>query len=317
MSEIVLIISESFDKSTNNVMEWLYFNNKKVIRKNVDCEFTKFNIQLNDGGFLKSNLNDYFGSIWNRRGYIPILPIQLKGSQWIDYLKKEQLPVLFAIERSTNSKYLGSYEKELSNNKILNLKEASLLNIKIPKTIITNNKYDLLQFIEKDKQYITKSLNQVPSLETKEMIFEGNGTSILNFDEITDIFAPSLIQEYVEKEFEIRVFFILETFFSMAIFSQNDTKTKIDYRNYNNEQPNRNVPFILPDHILKKLKKFTKKIECDTGSIDLIFTPKGEYVFLEINPMGQYDWLSIDCNYYIDKHIAEILISKFNHGRKN
>jgi hypothetical protein len=48
----------------------------------------------------------------------------------------------------------------------------------------------------------------------------------------------------------------------------------------------------------------------NTGSIDLILTPNGEYFFLEINPMGQYDWLSKNCNYYIEKDIAEMLINK-------
>ena len=104
-------------------------------------------------------------------------------------------------------------------------------------------------------------------------------------------------------------------FYPMAIFSQNDETTKIDYRNYNYDKPNRNVPFVLPKLILKKIKKFISKLEINTGSIDLIINKKGDYFFLEINPMGQYDWVSQNCNYYIDKDIAEILISKLNNGK--
>jgi hypothetical protein len=43
------------------------------------------------------------------------------------------------------------------------------------------------------------------------------------------------------------------------------------------------------------------------GSIDLIFNENGFY-FLENNPQGQYEWLSENCNYYVDRYIAEQLI---------
>ena len=45
----------------------------------------------------------------------------------------------------------------------------------------------------------------------------------------------------------------------------------------------------------------------NTGSIDLIYSLSNEYVFLEVNPQGQFDWLSKNCNYYIEKDIAELL----------
>jgi D-alanine-D-alanine ligase-like ATP-grasp enzyme len=90
----------------------------------------------------------------------------------------------------------------------------------------------------------------------------------------------------------------------MAIFSQNDPKTQIDFRNYNNENPNRNIPFKLPKKIEKKLKKIIKIKQLDSCSIDLIVTPENEFVFLEINPQGQFEWISYYCNYHIEKKIA-------------
>jgi hypothetical protein len=41
--------------------------------------------------------------------------------------------------------------------------------------------------------------------------------------------------------------------------------------------------------------------------VDLIYTPDGEYVFLEVNPMGQFHWLSENCNYYLEEFIANQL----------
>jgi glutathione synthase/RimK-type ligase-like ATP-grasp enzyme len=303
----IIIVSEAYEKSTENVMDWLYHYKTSFTRKNVDSDSTNFNIQINSSK-ISSSLSDAI--IWNRRGYLQLIPTLLRGSDWIDYLKKEQLPVTKTLEELNNLNYTGSYHSELQNNKILNLKYAVEAGLEIPDTIVTNNKVDLFEFIKKDKKYITKSLCSSPSLEKDNSFINGNGTILLDLETISENFAPSLVQECIEKEVEIRVFFIEDEFYAMAIFSQSDEKTQIDFRNYNFDKPNRNVPFKLEKNLLLKLKQFVKTIKCNTGSIDLILTTDKKYVFLEINPMGQYHWLFETCNYYIDKKIAEMLIKK-------
>jgi glutathione synthase/RimK-type ligase-like ATP-grasp enzyme len=95
----------------------------------------------------------------------------------------------------------------------------------------------------------------------------------------------------------------------MAIFSQLDSLTELDYRNYNLEKPNRTVPFSLPENIELKLELLMKGLKLDTGSIDLILNREGDYVFLEVNPTGQFGWLSKSCNYYIEREIAKHMLS--------
>ena len=95
----------------------------------------------------------------------------------------------------------------------------------------------------------------------------------------------------------------------MAIFSQLDEMTRYDYRNYNRIKPNRDVPFKLNLEIENKLSEFMKRSDLETGSIDIILTPQGEYYFLEVNPTGQFGWVSVDCNYYIEREIALNLIN--------
>ena len=93
----------------------------------------------------------------------------------------------------------------------------------------------------------------------------------------------------------------------MAIFSQNDEQTQLDYRNYNRVKPNRNIPYILPKDIETKLQKLMDKLDLNTGSIDMMVTTEGEYVFLEVNPTGQFGWVSENCNYYLEEKIAHCL----------
>ena len=122
---------------------------------------------------------------------------------------------------------------------------------------------------------------------------------------------PSLFQELVEKEYELRVFYINRTFYSMAIFSQLDKQTSIDFRNYNRQKPNRTVPYQLPLHIEKKLLQLIDHFEFTTGSIDIIKSISGEYIFLENNPVGQFGMTSSPCNYRLEKIVAKHLM---NHG---
>jgi glutathione synthase/RimK-type ligase-like ATP-grasp enzyme len=68
------------------------------------------------------------------------------------------------------------------------------------------------------------------------------------------------------------------------------------------------VPFKLPARIINKLKKLSKLKNLNSGSIDLIFTTERKFIFLEINPVGQYDYLEYYTNYPISKTIAKLLM---------
>jgi len=115
--------------------------------------------------------------------------------------------------------------------------------------------------------------------------------------------------EYIEKRIEIRVFYLDGKCFSMAILSQCDETTSVDYRNYNVLNPNRNVPIILPKHIEISIDKLMRNLNLQTGSIDFILSSNEEFVFLEVNPIGQFLNVSHICNYCIEKEIAKYLIS--------
>jgi glutathione synthase/RimK-type ligase-like ATP-grasp enzyme len=121
---------------------------------------------------------------------------------------------------------------------------------------------------------------------------------------------PSLIQRKIDKKYEIRVFYLMGNMYSMAIMSQNKNETEIDFRNYQNQNPNRTLSYELPDEINKKIIKLMDVLKLNSGSIDFIYNTNNEYVFLEVNPVGQYGMVSYPCNYYIEKKIANYLTNE-------
>jgi ATP-GRASP peptide maturase of grasp-with-spasm system len=192
-------------------------------------------------------------------------------------------------------------------NKLSVLKKASELGIMIPSTYIITSKKD---FNKIQKPLITKAINNVGTISVDGHSFAGYTTELNDLPEkVGDKFGPSLFQNLIDKKYEIRAFLLSGKFYSMAIFSQNDPQTSIDFRRYNHQAPNRTVPFNLPVDLEEKLLKLANHFNLRTGSFDLIKTTENHYVFLEINPGGQFGMVSYPCNYHLEKILALDLIN--------
>ncbi len=77
---------------------------------------------------------------------------------------------------------------------------------------------------------------------------------------LPDLFFPSFFQEQIEKMYELRVFVLDKEIYPMVIFSQSDKLTEVDFRNYNDNKPNRTAPYKLPNEINKALIKIFSKL---------------------------------------------------------
>lgn len=120
-------------------------------------------------------------------------------------------------------------------------------------------------------------------------------------------FYPSLIQKYIDKLFEVRSFVLNDRIFSMAIFSQKQTDANHDYRKgYSNV---RTCSIKLPKEIEIKIIKLLNELKLRSGSIDLIYSKSKEFYFLEVNPSGQFNFLSEACNYNIENEIVKLFLN--------
>ncbi|HSN87851.1 MAG TPA: grasp-with-spasm system ATP-grasp peptide maturase [Thermoanaerobaculia bacterium] len=202
-----------------------------------------------------------------------------------------------------------------SPNKLKVLETAAHHGLEVPATLVTTRRHDLERFAERHGTLITKSIGE-PEMFFFEKDFFMLYTAEVGPEEITalpDRFFPSLFQERLEKKYEIRVFFLDGRCYPMAIFSQLDARTQVDFRRYNRKRPNRTVPYRLPAEIEAKIAALMASLELETGSLDLIRTPDGRHVFLEVNPIGQFGMVSRPCNYFLERRVAEVLARKGAH----
>lgn len=320
---MVLIISEKDDTTTHLVIDWLASDNQEYVLLYPDSRIEDIYIGLTKKGTDMSFLLDgryiqlsAIKSFWYRRGMLSFNDVSHILNEKFFHVLSRHLDMewgsielfLNAIFESKN--HLGSFSKEKFNNKLSNLLIASQCGLAIPKTYVVSSK-ERLNDLSKNKKYITKSVNKdIVYNDNHRIEFANFGPMKINRRSLNNMdthFHPSLIQEYIEKNFEIRVFVLGEELYSMAIFSQADSKTAMDYRNINFDKPTRMVPFALPLSIRNKILLFMSKINLNSGSIDMIVTKKNEYVFLEINPVGQFGFLSFNCNYNLEKKVAAFL----------
>ncbi len=309
---MILIFTNNEDRSTNKIIEWLDFYSIDFMRINEDVtvkiinysiQENKFILEVNGQSLDCTKIEGY----WYRRGDIPIKNISFQDSS-VNYtlnrlFKTDQNTlrnfIYFFLENNSKN-VIGSYFRS-DVNKLFQLYIAKSCGLTLPLTKVLTNFKD----IDTSKKFITKSFNTV---------FESlsNGTTLLNYTnkidtEINESFFSSLIQEQIDKLFEIRVFYLNGICYSMAIFSQTNSSTEVDFRRYDNVNPNRNVPFKLPKKLERSIVKYMKKINLNTGSLDFIYSKDKDFIFLEVNPIGQFGMVSHPCNYQLEELISKTL----------
>lgn len=321
---MILILSTYGDSTTDEVIVYLqdkgaaYFrlNDNDIFRYKLSIsisEHTNRPYFLIDTGETVIH-SDMVKTVWYRKfGFYSssIMNDQFEkqyGTEFLPQFTSEYKGTLNLICKClAEKKWLANY-KTVKPDKFMVLNIAHSLGIRVPMSLITNNKSALLA--DMPKNIIAKSLTDSSFIEMKNKCVAAMYTFELRpFQKyIPESFLPTLVQETIEKEFEIRTFYIDGHFFSMAIFSQNDPKTRTDFRKYNDEHPNRYVPYVLDKAIEMKLTLLLEYLDINTGSLDLIFTPNAETVLLEINPCGQFGMMSKPCNYPLEEIVADTLI---------
>lgn len=315
---MILILSTDEDNDTQRVIDWLHFKNAHFFRLNdQDLMSGRIQFYLNNSDnemFISTRKNDWISSkeincVWLRkfgflRDYHEIFP---DGGQFMNYMYSEFSNLRSLLYNSLkNKKWL--FKPINFPRKLEILQIAQEIGLKIPRSIVTSNKTVLERFFKNKESLINKSMGEGKSIKFKEKQYAFYTTKIDSLSNITDTFSPSLFQEYIDKDIELRVFFIEDQFYPMAIFSQNNEKTKTDFRNYDWEKPNRLCSYQLPREIQNKLYRLMDSINLNTGSIDLIRGIDEEYYFLEVNPSGQFGMTDLPCNYNLAERISEYLI---------
>ncbi len=117
-----------------------------------------------------------------------------------------------------------------------------------------------------------------------------------------------VFQERVEKERELRVAYVGGKFFAGAIDARRSARGATDWRRAEVGEVSWEHAE-LPRDMDIPLASLMSRLGLDYGAIDLIQTPSGEHVFLEVNPGGEWGMLEHDLGLPIAEAIAEALLN--------
>jgi glutathione synthase/RimK-type ligase-like ATP-grasp enzyme len=196
--------------------------------------------------------------------------------------------------------------------KLSQLAAATALGFELPPTLITNSPGDFFAFY---REHEGKIISKLPSSAFL------NGSFGQRFARYTERVrhrdlahaeairsSPMIFQAYVDKRVELRATVVGERVFTAAIHSQATRQTRYDWRRYDPDHTP-HTPFELPPEIADRCCALVRRLGLSYGAVDLILTPDGRYVFLEVNPNGQYLWLERATGLPISDAICDLLIS--------
>lgn len=325
-TSVILIITNETDESTTDIIDWLISKGHFPVRVNGETLLQQLvDLQANESGKVTFTIHDQRSqrlvhsndvrAVWYRRWARPssletgdnasTLPYQL-----VRYTQSQFHTVTnMFFEALSHCRWLNR-PADLAITKLQMLAKARNVGLTVPETLICSTKTSMLDFLSRHKNIIAKSVGDVQFFNEGNRTF-GIYTTPLTIDDIDDIgdtFFPTIVQPLIEKQYELRIFYLDGVCYSMAIFSQKNVRTRVDYRKYDHVVPNRRVPHQLPDDIQQKIVRLMNDLKISSGSIDLIKDTAGNFVFLEVNPVGQFGMTSIPCNYRLEEIVADKLI---------
>lgn len=198
-----------------------------------------------------------------------------------------------------------------ADNKQLQLGIAAELGFEIPPTLITSDPDEFLEFY---RLHNGNLIDKLPS--TVLPASQRTGFELMRFTQPVTTrdagyarrvrLSPVLFQHNIAKRFELRITVIDDVVLAAEIHSQATKRTQLDWRHYDwDHTPYR--AHALPDDIRKRCIRLARRLGLRFGAIDMIVTPEGRYVFLEINPNGQWRWIEDESGLPISDALCDAL----------
>jgi len=214
----------------------------------------------------------------------------LHGARWVNDLRRERA----------------------AENKQRQLRLAAQAGLRGPRTLVTNDPAAARQFfaetggrtVAKLLRPLAVSMDAAPPFVYTSRVREADlaGAEALRH-------SPVVFQELIPKARELRVAWVAGEAFTGALDASATARGHTDWR--------RAAPgecqwqqAELPAAVASGLQELMSELGLVFGAVDLIRTPSGEHVFLEVNPGGEWGMLERDLGLPISEAIAGALLEE-------
>lgn len=229
---------------------------------------------------------------------------------------RESIEAVYALLERRNALLNHSIPSAIANQNKMRYISAPLARVlKQPRTIVSNHRESLLDFFgDGHKPVILKTLHQMqlslagePTMLLASIVRRAD---FLDFQQTNE--CPVLLQEYIEKSYDLRLTIIGHRIFACKIDATRSDAGRMDWRAYDLANTPHS-PYDLPAEISEDIIGICAQLKLDYATIDLCVTPAKDYYLLDINPFGKYLWIEYAIGAPITDAIARFLIGKSMH----
>ncbi|MGF7047618.1 glutathione synthase/RimK-type ligase-like ATP-grasp enzyme [Paenibacillus sp. DS2015] len=298
----VLVITQSEDQTVDYLMK-TYGSEIQWYRLDVN-RLDQYHIQIQNDRIhitneVESISDDEITGLYYRKVAFPDL--NSFENQYIPFMQKEIMSLVEGIAETVGYSCLSRPSVlRRSENKIVQLKSAERVKFNLARTLITNDN------ISAERFSLEQSTIVKPISTGRFMGPDGWRYIQTNMVDYTNSFdglsmAPAYFQEYIGKlDGEYRVTIIERTVHAVRI----DSNHAVDWRK--KDAINKYSYVELPYRLIKQCFDLMDDLDLSFGAFDFIKVGD-EYMFLEINPNGQWLWLEQALGIPISRSIVTFL----------
>lgn len=316
---VVLLLTHSGDYYTvDRVAEELTRRGLHPVRLDTDDFPGQWELALSPGeeGWLRTPAGELrereLQGVWLRRLLAPRFDDSLEP-EYRTSCARESLATLEGFLDTLESlgcRFVNSPGADgLAQDKSRQLRLARALGLEVPRTLLTNDAARVRAFFQQvNGQAVTKMLTPLsqsmdgsqPFLYTSELRPE-------HLEELEGLrYSPMVFQERIPKAYELRVAVVGEHCFVGAIDATGSATGQVDWRRARPGECSWRSG-VLPPEIAARLVRLVAELGLVYGAVDLIVTPTGRHVFLEVNPGGEWGMLEKQLGLPIAAALAEAL----------
>lgn len=318
MPDTVLIVTNDHDEHADAVIRELATRDVRVFRFHPEDfpQACSVSLEIDDGRVLGELRNadhrvafDDICAAWYRRSRNLYMGAVTRTSERLDdYVKAQSTATVVALCASLQTLWVSHpFKLRRGEVKALQLLEASRAGLKVPHTLTSNDPTRAAAFVDAlgSTECAIKPLIAIGVTDEHGYRLPLTTTLPAGHPLESIELAPTMLQPYVEKAFELRCVVIGDETFCAKLDSQADEKSRIDWRG---GDPAHEV-FTLPDDVEASIHRLMDAFELNFASLDMIVTPEGDYVFLELNPNGQWLWLEHELGLPLVATMADLLLT--------
>src|SRR5919199_347036 len=255
---------------------------------------------------------------WYRRSrslFAPLPSLNVLQGDLENFVKVQSSATLTALFASLQTLWVGQpFKLRRAEVKALQLAEASKAGLATPTTLISNDPERAAVFVEAlgDTDCAIKPLiaTRVDGGEGARLPLTTTLPRAHALDSVA--LAPTIFQPYIAKAYELRCVVMGDKIFTAKLNSQDKESTRQDWRaGIPGQGDVAHEVFDRPARVQAALHRLLRCFGINFASIDMIVTPEGEFVFLDLNPNGQWLWLEEQLGLPLVASMADLLMTDY------